>query len=62
MVSNGKKTISERLHEDKITFTLVYRTLFLDTTCKKLNSVRAFFIKACAKSSFAHGVLKNIVR
>ena len=52
----------KRPHEDKITFSLAYRTQFFDTTCGKFDLGHAFFIRACAKSSFAHGVLKSIVR
>ena len=34
----------ERPHENKIIFSLVYRTLFFDTTCEKLNSGHAFLL------------------
>ena len=33
----------QRRRKDKITFSLVYRTLFFDMTCRKLNFEHAFF-------------------
>ena len=35
----------KRPHEDKITFSLEYRTLFFDTTCEKLNFGHAFLLE-----------------
>ena len=34
-----------RPHEDKITFSLAYRTQFFDTTCRKLNLGHAFLLE-----------------
>ena len=36
------RLLHDRPHEDKINFSLVYRTLFVDTTCEKLNFGHAF--------------------
>ena len=35
----------KRPHKDKITFSLLYRTLFCDTTCEKLNLGHAFLLE-----------------
>ena len=35
----------KRPHEDKITFSLMYRTLFFDTTCEKLNLRHVFLLE-----------------
>ena len=41
----------KRPREDKITFSLVYRTLFFDTTCGKLNFEHAFLFERARKQT-----------
>ena len=46
----------KRPHEDKITFSLAYRTQFFYTTCTKLDLTHAVLFERAQSGHFAHGV------